>query len=371
MRYAQGGRLLQLSFRQSQAQEWNSEMFCNREKRGACKGFSRGSRRRLLNQLNTIRADAGLPLFVTLTLPDSEYVADITEAAKVAKRLLGAWMKRLARVCPEAAGFWRIEWQTRKSGPLEGKVFPHFHLMLWGLEYRDKVGTLSKSGEPKKEAIVRVRDNQLNLDLADTLEAVVIAKGAEPGPVCYSCRMERRGKMVDYTMPGETLKDVRKAGKLIDRLVWADVRVEHPTAFGELHDSKCMSFFDWASLSWYHVVDSHDVNHFLAGASVEPVNSWGGVMSYCSKYLAKLGDWEFMSEVALGRQWGIFNRANIPWAQIVEVRLDDEAGNRLRRICRRYLERVTARKHRYPFGVTLYCDTRLASFFVDRNLDPF
>lgn len=345
-------------------------MFCNREKRGACKGFSRGSRRRLLNQLNTIRTDAGLPVFLSLTLPDSEYVPNITEAAKVAKRLLGAWLKRLARVCPDVAGFWRIEWQTRKSGLYEGKVFPHFHLMLWGLEYRDSWRT-HKNGEPKKEAFVRVRDPQLNLDFADTLESVVKVKGAEPGPVCYSCRMERRGEMVEYSLPGESLRDVRKAEKLVNRLVEADIRVEFPEAFGAEQNAKFMSFFDWASLSWYHVVGSHDVNHFLAGVSVEPVYSWGGVMTYCSKYLAKLGDWEFMSEVALGRQWGIFNRAKIPWARVVEMRLDDEAGNRLRRICRRYLDRVTARKHRYPFGVTLYCDTRLASFFVDRNLDPF
>lgn len=367
IRFARGGRLLQLSFAQSPAQEWNAEMFFDRSKpRSSCKGFSRGSRRRLMNHLNTLRTDAPLPLFVTLTLPDDCYVPSITEFAKVAKSLLDVWLKRLGRICPSASGFWRIEWQTRKSGPLEGKVFPHFHLMLWGVEYREKVGSLARDGGAVREAFVRVRDPQLNLSLFETLKDAAARKGeARAGSDDSARKCQQTAVGVGVSLTG------RGSGKLLDRLLVQKVKVENPSAFGEGYDAAFMSFFDWASLSWYHVVGSHNPDHFLAGVSCEVVRSWGGVMSYCSKYLAKLGDWEFMTNVELGRQWGVFNRALIPWAEVVEMPLDGEVGVRLRRVCRRYLEKVTGRRRSYPFGLTLYCDTGFVSSLLGPPPDPF
>lgn len=38
----------------------------------------------------------------------------------------------LARPIP---GIWRIEWQERKSGDCEGMIAPHFHLLLFGVNY--------------------------------------------------------------------------------------------------------------------------------------------------------------------------------------------------------------------------------------------
>jgi len=366
LRYARGGRLVQLSFAASPAQEWNAEMFSDRNKaRSVCKGFSRSSRRRLMNHLNSLSSEAGLPLFVTLTLPDSEYDPCISSFSKTAKRLLDAWLKRLARICPSASGFWRIEWQTRKSGVCEGKVFPHFHLMLWGLEYREALGRCSKEGLPVKEAFVRVRDDQLKMNLFTTMRGVVEVKSKEAASECFTPERAARAVKHRLVFPDGDVVEARGIKRtVLNRLDEAKLRLVAPSAFQGAYAPEFMSFFDWASLSWYHVVDSHDVNHFLAGVSCEVVRSWGGVMSYCSKYLAKLGEYEFMSDVPLGRQWGIFNRALIPWAELVELELDDEVGNRLRRICRRYLDRVTGRRHHYPFGVTLYCDTRFISSFL-------
>jgi len=108
-------------------------------------------------------------------------------------------------------------------------------------------------------------------------------------------------------------------------------------------------------LAWYHVVDSHNVDHLKAGLRVERVRSWGGVMSYCAKYMAK-ADCEFLSEVSFGRSWGVFNRKCIPWARIVEIDLSGDVGVRLRRVARRYLDRVCGRKRLRPYGVTLYCN---------------
>jgi len=366
LRYAKGGRLVQLSFSASPAQEWNGEMFYDRNKpRSVCKGFSKSSRRRLMNHLNSVSCDAPLPLFVTLTFPDSEYDPCITTFVKKAKRLRDVWLKRLERICPSASAFWKMEQETRKSGPCEGKVFPHFHLMIWGLEYREALGRCSKDGLPAREAFVRVRDEQLNLDLFSTIRGVVEVKSKQAARGCFT--PERAARSVKHRLEfpdGDVIEAEGIKRSVLNRLDEAKLRLVAPSAFQGPYAPQYMSFFDWASLSWYHVVGSHDVNHFLAGVSCEAVRTWGGVRSYCSKYLAKLGDWEFMSDVPLGRQWGIFNRALIPWAQIVEVNLDNEVGNRLRRICRRYLDRVTGRRHHFPFGVTLYCDTRFISSFL-------
>jgi hypothetical protein len=119
-----------------------------------------------------------------------------------------------------------------------------------------------------------------------------------------------------------------------------------------------MNFCDWLSLAWYHIVASQNLDHFKAGVSVTRVRSWGGVLSYCSKYMAKLGENNFLSDVPVGRSWGIFNRSSIPWAKMLDLDLDEETGVRIRRICRHYLTRVTGRKRRFAYGCTLYCDTR-------------
>jgi hypothetical protein len=78
-------------------------------------------------------------------------------------------------------------------------------------------------------------------------------------------------------------------------------------------------------------------------------------MAYAAKYLSKR-DAEFMAEVQWGRSWGIFNRAYMPWARMLELQLDNEVGVRLRRVARHYLERRLGRRVNVPYGITLYCD---------------
>ncbi len=119
-----------------------------------------------------------------------------------------------------------------------------------------------------------------------------------------------------------------------------------------------MSFRDWAATSWYHVVDSGNIEHFRAGIQVARARSWGGVMCYAAKYIAKVDDdVGFLEQIPIGRCWGVLNRKGLPWAQLMEFPLDDEMAVRIRRIARRYLERVRKRRIRCPFGLTLYCDT--------------
>lgn len=140
VQFAVNGRYLRMRFKPSQADEWNQEMFWRPSTtRGICKGFSRASRRTFLDKLNQVDNQAPLPYFVTLTFPDECFLDSVTEFAKVAKRHLDVWFKRLHRVAPEAAAFWKLEWKARKSGSHLGKLFPHFHLLIWGLEEREFV----------------------------------------------------------------------------------------------------------------------------------------------------------------------------------------------------------------------------------------
>jgi hypothetical protein len=60
-------------------------------------------------------------LFVTLTYPDVVY-----EGQKI-KRDLSAFIKRLLRAFPSAAGVWKLESQERGS--------PHYHLLVLGVEF--------------------------------------------------------------------------------------------------------------------------------------------------------------------------------------------------------------------------------------------
>lgn len=91
--------------------------------------FSRASRRRMMYKLATVKL-ADIPIFVTLTYPD-EFIKDCARW----KRDLDTFAKRLARRFPKSGFFWRMEFKRRLSGINEGKVAPHFHFLVWGVEY--------------------------------------------------------------------------------------------------------------------------------------------------------------------------------------------------------------------------------------------
>ena len=369
---AEGGRLLKLHFARSPAAEWNDELFYKRGGvRGVCKGFSFGSRRRMLDRLNSVSVGASLPQFVTMTLPDESFCDDIGEFAKRAKHWLDTWLKRLARVAPGACGFWRIEWKWRQSGLHEGQLFPHFHLLVWGLaerQLREEYPEQLDYGEwvlrpAVFEAYVSLRDCQLSLELLDLWSAASRNKPMD------QCRV--RVEYSDGRVFAGSGRFVGRAQTLQDRCSMMELEGLSEGQRQVAEWARNMSFQDWASLAWYHVVDSHNLDHAQAGVRVERVRTWGGVLSYCAKYMAK-ADCQFMAEISWGRSWGIFNRARVPWAKIIELPLDNETGVRLRRVARHLLERRLKRRVRAPYGVTLYCDTeRFRRLWEHPPPDPF
>lgn len=276
----------------------------------------------MLDRLNQVSVASEHPDFVTLTLPDDCFDDCVSSFAKTAKCYLDVLLKRLHRASPTACGFWRIEWKGRKSGRYEGKLFPHFHLLVWGLPQRH-AGTTDR-GVQLDESFMPIRDSQAWL-----------------------------GRALADVSAHKTFGSERAAERFSVRQAVQELR----SGFFDTSDVRSyMSFFDWVSVAWYHVVDSHNADHFLAGCRVEKIRTWGGVLSYCAKYMSKADSENFMTDEAVGRSWGIFNRVDMPWAKLVELPLSDEVGNRVRRIARRYLEHRLGRRVQRHYGLTLYCD---------------
>ena len=92
-------------------------------KRSSIKGFSRNSRLRLMYLIGSIRRDAELPDFVTLTYPNE------FPTVERAKRDLKVFLQRFKRAYPEAGAIWKLEPQQRGA--------PHYHLMVWGCNTND------------------------------------------------------------------------------------------------------------------------------------------------------------------------------------------------------------------------------------------
>lgn len=100
-------------------------------RRGVIVGFSQASRRRMMRKLAETAVDK-LPVFVTMTFPDEYY--DNRLNWKHWKKILRRFEMRFIRAFPKACYLWRVEWKPRLSGKHIGDLFPHFHLLVWGLD---------------------------------------------------------------------------------------------------------------------------------------------------------------------------------------------------------------------------------------------
>ena len=110
---AVGGSLSQVSFPSSGLKNGGGGL------RREITEFSRASRRRLLQLLNSINKNhIKIPLFITLTYP-GDYPSD----PKVWKKHLAAWRRRMQRKFGRCPMIWRLEFQRRGA--------PHFHLLAF------------------------------------------------------------------------------------------------------------------------------------------------------------------------------------------------------------------------------------------------
>ncbi|HEY3899612.1 MAG TPA: hypothetical protein VGM54_13410 [Chthoniobacter sp.] len=94
---------------------------------------------------------------------------------------------------------------------------------------------------------------------------------------------------------------------------------------------------EWLSQTWFQIVGSGDERHLRAGTRVEDIRSWNGVMCYAGKkYMGKECDAPRNWPDYVGRYWGIYGRARMPFAEAVEVTFSARGLNRVHRVLRRY-----------------------------------
>ncbi len=102
----------------------------------------------------------------------------------------------------------------------------------------------------------------------------------------------------------------------------------------------------WVPGAWWAVVGSGNEDHLRAGTRVERIYSWGGVMRYVGKYIAKEQrypvDWQ-------GRVWGVVGRKRLPWAVEVVIDLTREEAIKLTRLARRM---IGAKRRSFSYGLT-------------------
>lgn len=117
-------------------------------RRGRIRGFSKGSRKRLMVLLNSIdKSRVDLPIFITLTY---HYPVHLSKA----KRDLDTLMKRFSRRWAKYSCIWRMEPQKRGVA--------HFHLLLFGVRWVDAAWlartwvSVAKGDDAMLKASVRV-----------------------------------------------------------------------------------------------------------------------------------------------------------------------------------------------------------------------
>lgn len=118
----QQGRLLKVKTYRSSTQKISPPDV----KRGTVGGFSRKSRKRMLEQIAKINVPSVVH-FVTLTYPDHTAPLD----GRQAHANLRAFFERVRRRWPHASAVWRMEIEHRKSGRFRGYAIPHFHILLF------------------------------------------------------------------------------------------------------------------------------------------------------------------------------------------------------------------------------------------------
>jgi hypothetical protein len=101
------------------------------DKRSVVSRFSEASRRRLMQTLAQLKKGIQ-PCFVTLTYPDSW---DGHNSPDEWKKSLKRFEERFRRAFPGACYIWRREVVDRKSGERFGELSPHYHLLVFGVEY--------------------------------------------------------------------------------------------------------------------------------------------------------------------------------------------------------------------------------------------
>lgn len=219
-------------------------------KRGKIKGFSRGSRGRLLKTVGRLRQEA-LPVFVTLTYPD-----DFPVTPERWRRDLAALWRRIRRQWPEAAAIWKKEFKRRKSGVNAGKVAPHYHMLLWIPKW-----VAQEKADWIRHWKVELARHQFadGKDLICTAQfgAGIEAKIEDKGPDVKVVRRQITGRKGNY----EIVEYWKMDG--INHLTDAACEIAERFAGQVIEPEKAIQH--WFAVMWYEIVGSGEPRHLAAG----------------------------------------------------------------------------------------------------------
>jgi hypothetical protein len=299
-------------------------------KRGKVGPFSPASRQRLMRKLAQIRT-AVLPHFIGLTYPD-----EFTPQPQQWKRDLDTFFKRVRRQFPDAAAVWHLEQEPRKSGTHLGELAPHFHILLWGVP---------PAWEDESNRQLHWRFQLQSLDITNgkqLLRREVIRNGqwqhTEGFGLPGAGRVEKHSRKRVFQRRGQAVERETIEWWEFDGRPHLEEKLQRLAAQGV--GPGRLELREWLSLVWYEIVGSQNTAHLRAGTSVEAVRSSRGVMSYASKYIAKLAE----TAPPVGRWWGVFRASALPRANPVEVALDPAQAVRLRRAARGYVNKQRRKK---------------------------
>lgn len=107
-------------------------------KRGKVAGFSRASRKRMIDLMCSHRHGAP-SCFISLTYADEAIFGDNPTSDRDWKNHIEILRKRIERKIKSLRAIWRIELKRRKSGKFQSMIAPHYHMLVWGLEPESEV----------------------------------------------------------------------------------------------------------------------------------------------------------------------------------------------------------------------------------------
>lgn len=293
--------------------------------------FSDNSRRRLMLTMAKLERSQPLPLFVTLTYPDSfpTYHEDY-------KRHLELFWQRVRRRWPEASILWKLEFQERKSGTNKGKVAPHYHLFVYGV--------------PERFAFQKERGKNYRLEFQPLTGRTITGTWME------------RLFVDDYDQwtGFETVRFHCPDGHQNP----VGLSAANPEDYLEEHTTDSLK--RWVSRTWFDIVGSRNFKHWQAGTRVERLKSLQGGFAYAAKgYISKQ---ELMPKLEQkpGRFWGLMGRANAKLGKRELLELTERQTFQLRRFLRRHRRATTPPEKRFQlrkgglvsqsFTVNAFCD---------------
>jgi hypothetical protein len=117
--------------------------------------------------------------------------------------------------------------------------------------------------------------------------------------------------------------------------------------------------YQFVPQAWFEIAGNGDNNHLLFHMGllgnqhcVSEVRSWRGVWSYASKYLGKTFEVEGWD--ASGRFWGVVNRDNVPFGELVQEEVTTKKAVEIIRYQRRFSGLAGRGSNK---SLTIFCDT--------------